>query len=174
MPKKTKATKPLPSALTVAGSAPHNSQTPLANAKSAEAAAAEPTASTSERQPRPTSGTTSAKPPAPLAAAPALPNAAVRERAPSPRALQRVKVTFALLEPHAQRVSLCGGFNAWSSDATPMNRQNGGLWETSLVLPPGRYEYKFVVDGQWLPDPNAQEQTFNGHGTLNSVIEVRA
>jgi len=54
-----------------------------------------------------------------------------------------------------------------------MNRQNGGLWETSLALPPGRYEYKFVVDGQWLPDPNAHENVFNAHGTLNSVVEVR-
>jgi hypothetical protein len=41
-------------------------------------------------------------------------------------------------------------------------------------LPPGRHEYKFVVDGQWLPDPNAQANAFNAYGTLNSVVEVRA
>lgn len=49
-----------------------------------------------------------------------------------------------------------------------------GHWARSLALPPGRYEYKFVVAGQWLPDPNAHEYAFNGYGTLNSVIEVRA
>jgi 1,4-alpha-glucan branching enzyme len=92
---------------------------------------------------------------------------------PSPKAAQKVKVGFALFEPHAQRVSLCGGFNAWSPEATPMNRQDGGLWEASLALPPGRHEYKFVVDGQWLPDPNAPEQVFNAHGTLNAVVQVR-
>ena len=54
-----------------------------------------------------------------------------------------------------------------------MSRQEDGLWETSLALPPGRYEYKFVVDGQWRPDPNAHENVFNAHGTLNSVVEVR-
>lgn len=69
---------------------------------------------------------------------------------------------------------MCGGFNGWSPEATPMNRQAGGLWETSLALPPGRYEYKFVVDGAWLPDPNAREQVYNEFGTLNSVVEVRA
>jgi len=53
-----------------------------------------------------------------------------------------------------------------------MNRQKDGLWETSLALPPGRHEYKFVVDGQWLPDPNAHESVFNAHGTLNSVLVV--
>jgi 1,4-alpha-glucan branching enzyme len=94
--------------------------------------------------------------------------------ASSPRAAQTVEVTFALHEPHAKRVALCGGFNAWSPEATPMNRAFNGHWATSLALPPGRYEYKFVVDGQWLPDPNAHEQAFNGFGTLNSVIEVRA
>jgi 1,4-alpha-glucan branching enzyme len=99
---------------------------------------------------------------------------AAEKQAPSPRAPQTVKVTFALLEPHAKRVALCGGFNAWSPDATPMNRQNDGLWETSFALPPGRYEYKFVVDGHWIPDPLAHENFWNQHGTLNSVVEVRA
>jgi len=94
--------------------------------------------------------------------------------ASSPRAAQTAEVAFALLEPQAQRVSLCGSFNAWSPDATPMNRTCNGHWATSLALPPGRHEYKFVVDGQWIPDPNAQQQAFNRHGTLNSVVEVGA
>ena len=92
---------------------------------------------------------------------------------PLPRASDQVDVTFALIEPHAQRVTLCGGFNAWSPDATPMNRRDDGIWEARLPLPPGRYEYKFMVDGQWLPDPQAHENQFNGFGTLNSVIDVR-
>ncbi len=176
MSKKTKAAKRLPSALTVASSTRSTAPTPrapLAMAKSAEAQAVKPPASTPKPQPRPTPGRTSAPPSAPPAAASSSPKAAAREQAPSPRTAQTVKVTFALLEPHAKRVSLCGGFNAWSIDATPMNRQDDGRWKTSLALPPGRYEYKFVVDGRWLPDPNAQENVFNAHGTLNSVVEVR-
>jgi 1,4-alpha-glucan branching enzyme len=54
-----------------------------------------------------------------------------------------------------------------------MKRQADGHWEASLALPPGRYQYKFVVDGQWLPDPNAHELIPNDFGSLNSVMEVR-
>ena len=36
----------------------------------------------------------------------------------------------------------------------------------------GRYEYLFVVDGQWLPDPNARESVQNPYGGTNSVLTV--
>jgi 1,4-alpha-glucan branching enzyme len=93
---------------------------------------------------------------------------------PPPKAPQTVQVTFAFLEPQAREVSVSGVFNGWATQGVPLSRKSNGLWETSLALPPGRYEYKFVVDGEWLPDPNAHENVFNEHGTLNSVVEVRA
>ena len=114
MAKKTKTTKPLPSALTVANSTQPNSQTALATAKSAPAEAVKPSAST--------------------------PKAMVRGKNPSPRAPQTAKVTFTLLEPHAQRVAVSGQFNGWSTDTTLLKKQNDGLWETTLALPPGRHE----------------------------------
>ena len=89
-------------------------------------------------------------------------------------AVPRVKVTFVLLICDAKRVSLSGEFNGWSPDATPMRRHSDGHWETTVDLAPGRYEYKFVVNGEWIPDPLAHEHVWNRHGTLNSVIEVRA
>jgi 1,4-alpha-glucan branching enzyme len=70
-------------------------------------------------------------------------------------------------------VAVSGDFNAWSPHAAPMRRQQNGQWETALVLQPGRYQYKFVADGQWLHDPQAAEVVPNDQGTLNSVIEVR-
>ena len=86
----------------------------------------------------------------------------------------RVKVPFVLLEPDARHVTLSGEFNGWSAEAAPMKRQANGQWETVFDLFPGRYQYKFVVDGQWVPDPRARENVLNQHGTLNSVIEVQA
>ncbi len=92
-----------------------------------------------------------------------------------PRSLeQSAKTTLSTYEPHAQRVCLCGQFNQWSLDATPMKRQTDGHWEATVALAPGRYEYKFVVDGQWMPDLNAKEHVWNRYGTLNSVIEIQA
>ena len=73
-----------------------------------------------------------------------------------------------------KHVLLSGDFNGWSSDATPMKQCDDGHWETTLELAPGRYEYKFVRDGEWMPDLLARENVLNGYGTLNSVIEVPA
>lgn len=94
-------------------------------------------------------------------------------QAPKPTVTKTVKVTFVLLDLGAKQVALCGDFNGWASDATPMKRKEGGHWETTVSLAPGRYQYKFIVDGQWAPDPLAHENVWNQHGTLNSVIEVR-
>lgn len=91
-----------------------------------------------------------------------------------PTAPKTVNVTFTFLAPDAKQVALSGDFNGWAADATPMKRQADGHWETAIALAPGRYEYKFIVDGQWKPDPLVHEQVWNQQGTLNSVIEVRA
>ena len=92
---------------------------------------------------------------------------------PKPTATQTVNVIFTLFEPGAKQVLLGGDFNGWASGATPMKQQADGHWETTLALAPGRYQYKFVVDGLWIPDPLVHEHVRNEHGTLNSVIEVR-
>ena len=99
--------------------------------------------------------------------------AAVAE-GPLPLASPRVKVSFVLLDLGAKQVSLSGDFNGWSPNPTPMRRDSSGRWETTVDLAPGRYQYKFVVDGEWIPDPLAHENVWNQHGTLNSVIDVRA
>ena len=85
---------------------------------------------------------------------------------------QTVSVKFTLTKPDAKSVSVCGEFNGWSVGATPMKRRRDGQWETVLELKPGRYQYKFVVDGEWLHDPVARESITNPHGSLNSVIAV--
>jgi hypothetical protein len=102
--------------------------------------------------------------------------AVVVAKAPVLSELAKVKVTFVLpiCECCPRCVSLSGDFNGWSPNATPMKRCDDGHWETTLELAPGRYEYKFVRDGDWMPDLLARENVLNGYGTLNSVIEVRA
>jgi 1,4-alpha-glucan branching enzyme len=102
--------------------------------------------------------------------------AAVVAEAPMLSEVPTVKVTFVfpICQCCAKRVSLSGDFNGWSPDATPMKRYDDGHWETTVELAPGRYEYKFVRDGEWMPDLLARENVWNQHGSLNSVIEVRA
>lgn len=84
-----------------------------------------------------------------------------------------VEVAFSLDAPGAQGVYLCGDFNTWSPTSLRMIRQGASdHWAKRLTLAPGRYQYKFVVDGEWVHDPGASENVRNHHGSLNSVIEV--
>jgi hypothetical protein len=111
---------------------------------------------------------TSPKPPAPTRMIKPEPSI----QAPRPSPAKTVTVRFSLSNPGAKSVSLCGEFNGWSPGATPMAPKAEGCWEATLALRPGRYQYKFVVDGQWLHDPHAQKNVPNPHGSLNSVMEV--
>jgi hypothetical protein len=50
--------------------------------------------------------------------------------------------------------------------------QRDGEWIAEVDLKPGAYEYRFVVDGQWIEDPAAREQRTNPYGGCNSVVRV--
>jgi alpha-amylase/alpha-mannosidase (GH57 family) len=82
---------------------------------------------------------------------------------------------FSVKEPEAGSVHLAGGFNDWSTDATPMEDEDGdGVWTVVIELAPGRYEYKFVVDGgaRWIEDPGNPEGVADPYGGRNSLIVV--
>jgi 1,4-alpha-glucan branching enzyme len=54
-----------------------------------------------------------------------------------------------------------------------MKKQPDGSWTLTKALSPGRYQYKFVVDGSnWKEDPNAKETTDDGYGGKNAVMVV--
>ncbi len=84
----------------------------------------------------------------------------------------RKKVTFTLETAHAQKVALLGDFNNWDSRKHVMKPNGDGAWKKTLMLFPGEYEYKFLVDGRWTDDPNNASRRFNPYGTSNSVIHV--
>lgn len=56
-------------------------------------------------------------------------------------------VAFSCDSDTTEAVCLAGSFNKCDPTANPMEGGNGGHWTASLPLAPGRYEYKFVVDG---------------------------
>jgi 1,4-alpha-glucan branching enzyme len=77
----------------------------------------------------------------------------------------------------AQEAFLAGSFNDWDPTCTPMERQGDGSWRAELELAPGRYEYKFIVDGAWCCEPGRTDADCadcvpNPFGTMNRVIEV--
>ena len=80
-------------------------------------------------------------------------------------------VHFELRAPGAQEVYLAGSFEGWKLASLPLFRMDNGIWVKELVLEPGDYEYLFVVDGVWTPDPAAPTVP-NPFGGQNSRITV--
>ena len=84
------------------------------------------------------------------------------------------RVSLELIKPDAKQVCVAGSFNEWKPETTPMSQKAKGRWVSDLAVKPGRHEYLFVVDGQWVPDPNARESVQNPFGGTNSVLIVSA
>lgn len=53
-----------------------------------------------------------------------------------------------------------------------MKKGEDGVWKKILMLPAGRYEYKFRVDGEWIEDPANGHRVLNEFGSFNCVIHV--
>jgi 1,4-alpha-glucan branching enzyme len=81
-------------------------------------------------------------------------------------------IEFVLKGTQAKSVLVAGTFNNWDPKRTPMRKDGNGGWKATVSLPPGRHEYRFVADGQWITDPNAKEQVRNPYGSTNSVVVV--
>jgi 1,4-alpha-glucan branching enzyme len=81
-------------------------------------------------------------------------------------------VRFEFTHPTAASVCVAGTFNDWNAEAKPMHPLGGGRWLKESALPPGTYEYRLVVDGQWMADPLARESVPNPFGGRNSLLRV--
>jgi 1,4-alpha-glucan branching enzyme len=87
-------------------------------------------------------------------------------------AAQLVPVRFEFTDPKAITVCVAGCFNHWQPENKPLHSSGVGNWWKETSLAPGTYEYLFVVDGHWLPDPLAKETVPNPFGSRNSVLTV--
>ncbi len=81
-------------------------------------------------------------------------------------------VEFTLNAPTAHIVNLAGEFNGWDPMATPMQRRPNGEWVITLQLAPGRYQYKFIVDNKWIPDPQNPVTVNDPYSGRNSVLVI--
>ncbi|MCX7661960.1 MAG: hypothetical protein N2Z79_04690, partial [Candidatus Omnitrophica bacterium] len=61
----------------------------------------------------------------------------------------------------------------WDTQSLLAKKDSKDNWTTKVSLKPGRYEYKFVVDGCWIEDPKCKLRVPNPLGSQNSVIEVK-
>ena len=85
---------------------------------------------------------------------------------------QKKRITFKLEASGAKDAVLVGDFNSWDVKKHRMKRDDKGRWTKIVTLAPGKYEYKFLVDGQWANDPNNDQVVPNFFGTLNNLLTV--
>ncbi len=84
----------------------------------------------------------------------------------------RIK-NFNLYSPNAVEVFIVGDFNNWTiNDESRLEYNKGGFWEKRVAVQPGKYRYKFVVDGKWIHDPNNSETEINQYGGLDSILTM--
>lgn len=81
-------------------------------------------------------------------------------------------VVFAARFEQARQVLIAGDFNNWRPASTPMHHTPGSGWTMRLPLEPGRYRYRFVVDGKWMTDPHNEIVEANQFGELDNIVEV--
>jgi 5'-AMP-activated protein kinase regulatory beta subunit len=83
------------------------------------------------------------------------------------------RIRFRVEVPRAKKVMLAGDFTDWGTNPRLMRRATPGgqMFVAQVTLAPGTYQYKFIVDGAWVKDPQAQSVP-NCFGTLNSLCVV--
>jgi 1,4-alpha-glucan branching enzyme len=87
-------------------------------------------------------------------------------------AVEDREIEFQLELPNAQAVCLVGDFNRWDFKTYPLRKNEKGVWTKSITVSPGRYEYRFYSDGQWVNDLNNPLRCENCFGTENRVLVV--
>jgi 1,4-alpha-glucan branching enzyme len=90
----------------------------------------------------------------------------------SKQIIKKRKVTFSMNSSDAKEVILVGDFNDWNPKKHPMQKDRNGMWVKSVIISPGKYEYKFLVDGQWKEDPKNGQTCPNCFGTYNNVFSL--
>jgi 1,4-alpha-glucan branching enzyme len=85
---------------------------------------------------------------------------------------KRRSVKFEITSMEAESVFLVGDFNGWNEKKHPMKQNGRGIWRKTVMVAPGTYEYKFMVDGRWESDPKNENYSINCYGTRNSLIQI--
>ena len=85
---------------------------------------------------------------------------------------EKTTYLISVYAPDADEVRLTGDFIDWCSEGIEME-EDGGTWKTSVSLGPGSYMYKFIVDGEWMADPEMKDRVPDGKGGYATPIVVK-
>jgi hypothetical protein len=74
--------------------------------------------------------------------------------------------------PNARVVAVAGNFNEWNQSQVLCGKE-GDEWVCRIDLAPGKYTYKFIIDGDWILDPANPDTEDDERGNTNSVLVVK-
>ena len=94
------------------------------------------------------------------------------EKAKKMSKFKRRRIQFEYKDAGAQTAYLVGDFNEWNPQSDAMKKDIDGTWKKVKLLIPGRYEYKFLVDGIWKEDPENGHRCLNSFGTFNCIVNI--
>jgi cyclomaltodextrinase / maltogenic alpha-amylase / neopullulanase len=83
------------------------------------------------------------------------------------------KIEFSILDNSSNQVFVIGNFNDWSRTSHPLILRDG-KWRLAEYFRYGRYEYKFVVDGNEVLDVSNPDSIANGLGGFNSLLNLNS
>lgn len=84
------------------------------------------------------------------------------------------KVTFAIEAEEAQNVALVGSFNEWNTDANQLIKLKNGTFKGTVDLEKDNsYEFRYVVDGNYVNDEQADAYQWNEFAAAeNGVLNL--
>jgi len=84
---------------------------------------------------------------------------------------QKKLITFTIRSKSGNKVFVAGTFNGWCPTKYQL-QEDRGTYTTSMILPKGLYEYKFIINNIWCVDPECPNTVPNGLGSQNSLLMV--
>jgi len=84
------------------------------------------------------------------------------------------KVTFSVEAKTANEASVVGDFNNWSAEEGALSKLKNGTFKATFDLNKDAiYEFKYVIDGEFVNEPEADSFKWNDFaGAENSVLEI--
>lgn len=85
------------------------------------------------------------------------------------------KVTFTVPAEEAKKVTVVGDFNNWKLEKeSTLKKLKNGTFKGTITLPTeNTFEFKYIVDGDYVNEANADRYQWNDYaGSENAVLEI--
>jgi len=81
------------------------------------------------------------------------------------------KVTFSVPAKEANSVAVVGSFNEWNTEATALKKQKNGVFKTTVDLEKDTsYEFRYVVDGQYVNEEQADAYAWSDYAAADNCV----